>query len=141
MVLGPARDGGYYLIGLRADALRGEILDLIGTDLSELVPGSETAMKVKAALIEDPVTKAHDINVETYRGVVQLGGFVECLPRGSQILFAHGEAALLKQFANPARPLDFFGAFFRSRGQRFLRPLLGLVGLFQSLGRQAIPGQ
>jgi fumarylacetoacetate (FAA) hydrolase family protein len=36
----------------RADALRGEILELIGTDLSELVPGSETAMKVKAALIE-----------------------------------------------------------------------------------------
>ncbi|MDB5529100.1 MAG: fumarylacetoacetate hydrolase family protein [Devosia sp.] len=35
----------------RADALRGEILDLIGTDLSELVPGSETAIKVKAALI------------------------------------------------------------------------------------------
>ncbi len=36
----------------RADALRGEILELIGTDLSELVPGSETATKVKAALIE-----------------------------------------------------------------------------------------
>jgi fumarylacetoacetate (FAA) hydrolase family protein len=36
----------------RADSLRGEILDLIGTDLSELVPGSETAAKVKAALIE-----------------------------------------------------------------------------------------
>ncbi|MBU1336105.1 MAG: fumarylacetoacetate hydrolase family protein [Alphaproteobacteria bacterium] len=39
----------------RADALRDEILDLIGTDLSELVPGSETAMKVKAALIEKGV--------------------------------------------------------------------------------------
>ncbi|SMQ70193.1 Fumarylacetoacetate (FAA) hydrolase family protein [Devosia lucknowensis] len=39
----------------RADALRGEILDLIGTDLSELVPGSDAAMKVKAALIEKGV--------------------------------------------------------------------------------------
>ena len=39
----------------RAEALRGEILGLIGTDLSELVPGSETAMKVKAALIEKGV--------------------------------------------------------------------------------------
>ncbi|MGV8834388.1 MAG: fumarylacetoacetate hydrolase family protein [Devosia sp.] len=39
----------------RADALRTEILDLIGMDLSELVPGSETAMKVKAALIEKGV--------------------------------------------------------------------------------------
>ncbi|KKB85947.1 fumarylacetoacetate hydrolase [Devosia limi DSM 17137] len=36
----------------RAESLRGEILELIGTDLSELVPGSETAAKVKAALIE-----------------------------------------------------------------------------------------
>lgn len=35
----------------RAEALRSEILELIGTDLSELVPGSETAMKVKDALI------------------------------------------------------------------------------------------
>ncbi|MGV8854515.1 MAG: fumarylacetoacetate hydrolase family protein [Devosia sp.] len=35
----------------RADALRTEILELIGMDLSELVPGSEAAMKVKAALI------------------------------------------------------------------------------------------
>ena len=39
----------------RADALRSEILALIGMDLSELVPGSETAMKVKAALIEKGV--------------------------------------------------------------------------------------
>ncbi len=35
----------------KAEALRGEILTLIGTDLSQLVPGSETAMKVKATLI------------------------------------------------------------------------------------------
>jgi Fumarylacetoacetate (FAA) hydrolase family protein len=35
----------------RADALRKEILELIGTDLSQLVPGSEAAMKVKHALI------------------------------------------------------------------------------------------
>lgn len=36
----------------KADALRVEILDLIGTDLSQLVPGSETAMEVKEALIK-----------------------------------------------------------------------------------------
>jgi hyperosmotically inducible protein len=33
--------------------------------------------KVKAKLIEDPVTKAHQINVETFKGRVQLSGFVE----------------------------------------------------------------
>ncbi|MGH8175816.1 MAG: BON domain-containing protein [Steroidobacter sp.] len=33
--------------------------------------------KVKAALVQDPVTKAHQINVETFKGQVQLSGFVE----------------------------------------------------------------
>lgn len=36
---------------VKADALRADILGLIGTDLSQLVPGSETAMKVKETLI------------------------------------------------------------------------------------------
>ena len=33
--------------------------------------------KVKAALVADPTTKAHQINVETFKGTVQLSGFVE----------------------------------------------------------------
>ncbi|UJQ94525.1 fumarylacetoacetate hydrolase family protein [Mariluticola halotolerans] len=36
----------------KADLLRADILGLIGTDLSELVPGSDTAMEVKKTLIE-----------------------------------------------------------------------------------------
>ena len=32
--------------------------------------------KVKAALINDPMLKAREINVETYQGTVQLSGFV-----------------------------------------------------------------
>ena len=35
----------------KADTLRRDILDLIGTDLSQLVPGSESAMQVKETLI------------------------------------------------------------------------------------------
>lgn len=37
---------------VKADLVRKDILDLIGTDLSKLVPGSDTAMDVKKALIE-----------------------------------------------------------------------------------------
>ena len=33
--------------------------------------------KVKSALIKDPVAQAHEIKVETFRGVVQLSGFVD----------------------------------------------------------------
>jgi hyperosmotically inducible protein len=43
----------------------------------EVIDDSTLTAKVKTALIEDPVTKARQIDVETYRGVVQLGGFVD----------------------------------------------------------------
>jgi hyperosmotically inducible protein len=33
--------------------------------------------KVKQALVADPITKAHHITVETFKGQVQLGGYVE----------------------------------------------------------------
>jgi osmotically-inducible protein OsmY len=33
--------------------------------------------KVKTKLIEDPLTKAHQISVETFKGSVQLSGFVD----------------------------------------------------------------
>lgn len=32
--------------------------------------------RVKAAIVDDPELKATEINVETYKGVVQLSGFV-----------------------------------------------------------------
>jgi hyperosmotically inducible protein len=43
----------------------------------EVFDDSVLTSKVKIALVDDPVTKAGQINVETYRGVVQLGGFVD----------------------------------------------------------------
>jgi hyperosmotically inducible protein len=43
----------------------------------EVVDDSVLTAKVKTALIEDPVTKAGQIDVETYRGVVQLAGVVD----------------------------------------------------------------
>jgi len=43
----------------------------------EVIDDSVLTSKVKLALVDDPVTKAGQINVETYRGVVQLGGFVD----------------------------------------------------------------
>ena len=53
----------------RAEALRKDILGLIGTDLSQLVPGSETAMKVKATLIERGVWSQY---LEGYRQDMQM---------------------------------------------------------------------
>lgn len=43
----------------------------------EAIEDGVVTAKVKAALVQDPVTKVHNINVETFRGQVQLSGFVE----------------------------------------------------------------
>ena len=43
----------------------------------EMVDDSVTTGRVKAALIADPTTKAHQIDVETFKGTVQLNGFVD----------------------------------------------------------------
>jgi hyperosmotically inducible periplasmic protein len=42
----------------------------------EHVDDTVTTASVKANLIADPVTKAHQIDVETFKGTVQLNGFV-----------------------------------------------------------------
>ena len=43
----------------------------------QTIDDSVITAKVKAKLIEDPLTKAHEISVETFKGTVQFSGFVE----------------------------------------------------------------
>ncbi|MDB6113423.1 MAG: transport-associated protein [Lacunisphaera sp.] len=43
----------------------------------EYVDDSAITAKVKAALIHDETVKAGQVNVETFKGVVQLSGFVD----------------------------------------------------------------
>jgi osmotically-inducible protein OsmY len=43
----------------------------------EVIDDSVLTSRVKVALIDDPITQAGQINVKTYRGVVQLTGFVD----------------------------------------------------------------
>lgn len=42
----------------------------------EYIDDSAITVKVKAAFVKDPVVKVLDVKVETYKGVVQLSGFV-----------------------------------------------------------------
>jgi osmotically-inducible protein OsmY len=42
----------------------------------EYVDDSTITAKVKAAIFDDPALKVFQINVETFKGVVQLSGFV-----------------------------------------------------------------
>ncbi|HKE43325.1 MAG TPA: BON domain-containing protein [Steroidobacteraceae bacterium] len=43
----------------------------------QVVDDATITAKVKTALIEDKTTKAHQINVDTSSGIVELGGFVD----------------------------------------------------------------
>jgi osmotically-inducible protein OsmY len=54
----------------------------------EVLDDSVVTAKVKAKLVDDPVTKAYEINVETFKGNVQLSGFVdsaEAVSRATQL--------------------------------------------------------
>ena len=42
----------------------------------EYIDDSVITTKVKAAILNEPTLKSAEINVETFKGVVQLGGFV-----------------------------------------------------------------
>jgi hyperosmotically inducible protein len=59
--------------------------------------------KVKIALIDDPVTKAGQINVETYRGVVQLGGFVDNTQQKDQATKVARSVTGVKEVRNDLR--------------------------------------
>ena len=59
----------------------------------EVVDDGVVTAKVKAKLVDDPVTKAYQINVETFKGTVQLSGFVdsaEARSRAAQLAGAVG---------------------------------------------------
>lgn len=43
----------------------------------EVLDDTIITTKVKAALVQDPVTKAHQISVDTFKGTVKLSGFVD----------------------------------------------------------------
>jgi hyperosmotically inducible protein len=58
---------------------------------------------VKVALIDDPITKAGQINVETYRGVVQLGGFVDNAQQKDQATKVARSVTGVKEVRNDLR--------------------------------------
>jgi len=57
--------------GARGDA------ESVGSNTGRVIDDSVITGKVKAALIGDPTTKAHQIEVETFKGTVQLSGWVD----------------------------------------------------------------
>jgi hyperosmotically inducible periplasmic protein len=69
----------------------------------EVIDDSVLTSRVKLALIDDPVTKAGQINVETYRGVVQLGGFVDTAQSKQQATKVARSISGVKEVRNDLR--------------------------------------
>ncbi|MBF0679801.1 MAG: fumarylacetoacetate hydrolase family protein [Devosia sp.] len=115
----------------RADALRGEILDLIGTDLSQLVPGSNGAMKVKAALIEKGVWSQY---LE-----VGIGPDAEIFTKGQPMSsVGHGAEVGLHPVSNWNNPEPEVALLVTSRGEIIGATLGNDVNLRDVEGRSAL---
>ncbi len=75
------RNRDRVLMGLVCIVLIAAFLGCAGTHKREssgqYVDDSVLTTKVKAAVLEDPALKVLQINVETFKGVVQLSGFVD----------------------------------------------------------------
>ncbi len=57
----------------------------------EYVDDTVITTKVKAAILEEPTLKSAEINVETFKGVVQLSGFVSsAAAQGKAVQVARG---------------------------------------------------
>ena len=63
-------------VGCSTTSERGPV-ERTASNAGRAVDDSVITGKVKAALVADPTTKAHQIEVETFKGTVQLSGFVD----------------------------------------------------------------
>jgi len=59
--------------------------------------------KVKAAILDEPTLKSAEINVETFKGVVQLSGFVSSPAAGTTAVAVAGKVGGVKSVKNDMR--------------------------------------
>jgi hyperosmotically inducible protein len=69
----------------------------------EYVDDSAVTARVKTALIQESGVKANAINVETYRGVVSLSGFVDSQEMASKAIAAAEKVGGVRSVKNDMR--------------------------------------
>ena len=69
----------------------------------EYVDDSVITGKVKAAILHEPTLKSAEINVETFKGVVQLSGFVSSAANESTAVKVAGDVRGVKSVKNDMR--------------------------------------
>ena len=68
---------GAAAVACSSNGEKGGTVERTAANAGRVVDDSVITGKVKSALVADPTTKAHQISVETFKGVVQLSGFVD----------------------------------------------------------------
>ena len=69
----------------------------------EYMDDATITARVKTALIQDPAVAAHQINVETHNGVVQLSGFVDSEDEARRAIDAADDIPGVKKVENDMR--------------------------------------
>lgn len=69
----------------------------------EYVDDSVITTKVKTAILNEPTLKVAEINVETFKGVVQLSGFVTSAAMASKAVEVAGKVSGVKSVKNDMR--------------------------------------
>ena len=69
----------------------------------EYVDDSVITTKVKTAILNEPTLKVAEINVETFKGVVQLSGFVTSAAMASKAVEVSGKVSGVKSVKNDMR--------------------------------------
>ena len=115
----------------RADSLRGDILQSVGQDLSQLVPGSEQAMAVKAKLVEKGVWSQYlEVGIGPDAEI-----FTKCQPMAS---VGHGADVGLHPSSSWNNPEPEVAVVVSSKGQILGATLGNDVNLRDVEGRSAL---
>jgi hyperosmotically inducible protein len=69
----------------------------------QYIDDSVITAKVKAAIFDNPTTKATEINVETFKGVVQLSGFVSSQDAANKAVELTNSVSGVKSVKNDMR--------------------------------------
>jgi osmotically-inducible protein OsmY len=69
----------------------------------EYVDDSVITTKVKTAILEEPTLKSAEINVETFKGVVQLSGFVASQAKVDKAIVVAQQVGGVKSVKNDMR--------------------------------------
>ena len=91
---------GAAAVACSTNGEKGGPVESTAANAGRVVDDSVITGKVKAALVADPVTKAHEISVETFKGVVQLSGFVDSSEARSRATQVAQQVEGVKQVKN-----------------------------------------